>query len=328
MSPLERYYKIDQLLKDRKVVSFALFKEKLGMSRASVKRDLEYMRSRFNAPIEYDRTSNGYRFGKPRSGPRYELPGLWFNAAEVQALLSTLQLLSNLQPGLLDGQVKPVLERLRSILGTGDHSWEEVVKRMRIFLPERRAGQAAHFSVVAAALLKRSRVWIRHYSRKDDRETEREISPQRLVHYRDNWYLDAYCHLRQDLRSFAVDAVREARLLDTRAKEIPASELDEYLGSGYGIFAGRKVEWATLKFTPEAARWVSAQNWHPKQRARVEKDGSYILEVPYAEDRELVMEILKFGADVEVLQPPGLRRRVAEALKAAARCYDKSGTEP
>jgi predicted DNA-binding transcriptional regulator YafY len=175
--------------------------------------------------------------------------------------------------------------------------------------------------VVAAALLKRSRVWIRHYSRKDDRETEREISPQRLVHYRDNWYLDAYCHLRQDLRSFAVDAIRHAAIQETPAKEVRDAELDEYLGSGYGIFAGRKVQWATLKFTPEAARWVSAQNWHPKQRSRLEKDGSYVLELPYAEDRELVMEILKFGADVEVLAPSGLRQRVADALKAAAQRY-------
>ena len=321
MDRLERFYKIDRLLKERKVVSFALFKSELGMSPASVKRDLAYMRSRFNAPIEYDRELNGYRFGKPLAGPRYELPGLWFNAAEVQALLTTLQLLTNLQPGLLDGQVKPVLERLRSILGTGDHSWEEVTKRMRIFLPERREGKAEHFSAVAAGLLKRTRLWIRHYNRKDDRETEREVSPQRLVHYRDNWYLDAYCHLREDLRSFAVDAIRDARLLDQRAKEVAASELDEYLGSGYGIFAGRKVQWATLKFTPEAARWVSAQSWHPKQRARVDKDGSYVLEVPYAEDRELVMEILKYGADVEVVGPTALRTRVREALTQAAGRY-------
>ena len=321
MDRLERFYKIDQLLKERKVVSFALFKEKLGMSRASVKRDLEYMRSRFNAPIEYDRQSNGYRFGRPRSGPRYELPGLWFNAAEVQALLTTLQLLTNLQPGLLDGQVKPVLERLRSILGTGDHSWEEVVKRMRIFLPERRAGKAEYFSVVAAALLKRQRVAIRHYNRKQDVETEREVSPQRLVHYRDNWYLDAYCHLRNDLRSFAVDAIRDAVLTDAPAKEVRAAELDEYLGSGYGIFAGRDVEWATLRFTPEAARWVTAQNWHPKQRARVEKDGTYVLEIPYAHERELVMEILKYGADVEVVAPESLRERVAGDHKRAAGRY-------
>jgi predicted DNA-binding transcriptional regulator YafY len=193
---------------------------------------------------------------------------------------------------------------------------------MRIFLPERREGKAEHFSVVAAALLKRSRLWIRHYNRKEGRETEREVSPQRLVHYRDNWYLDAYCHLREDLRSFAVDAIRSAVIKETPAREVRDAELDEHLGSGYGIFAGRKVEWATLKFTPEAARWVSAQNWHPKQRSRVEKDGSYVLELPYAEDRELVMEILKFGADVEVVGPDVLRRRVAKALKDAAGRYD------
>jgi predicted DNA-binding transcriptional regulator YafY len=321
MDRLERFYKIDRLLKDRKVVSFATFKAELGMSRASVKRDLEYMRERFNAPIDYDRALKGYRFGKPRSGPRYELPGLWLNAAETQALLTTLQLLTNLQPGLLDGQVSPLVERLRAMLGSGDHSWKEIVERIKIFLPERRAGKAAHFSTVAAALLKRSRLRLRHYNRKDDRETEREVSPQRLVHYRDNWYLDAYCHLREDLRSFAVDAIRAAEFRDGRAKEIPDVELDEYLGSGYGIFAGRKVEWATLKFSPEAARWVSAQNWHPKQRSRVEKDGSFVLEVPYAEDRELVMEILKHGPDVEVVAPEALRRRVAEALSAAMRRY-------
>jgi predicted DNA-binding transcriptional regulator YafY len=326
MDRLERFYRIDRLLKDRKLVSFAAFEQELGMSRASVKRDLEYMRNRFNAPIEYDRDANGYRFGAPRSGPRYELPGLWFNASEVLALLTTLRMLGDLQPGMLEGQIEPLRERLRGILGSGDHSWEEVEKRIRIFQPERRAGETKHFSTIAAAVLKRARVWIRHYNRKADRETEREVSPQRLVHYRDNWYLDAWCHLRKDLRSFAVDAIRDAALRDTRSKDVAPAELDEHLGAGYGIFAGRNVEWATLKFTPEAARWVSAQQWHPKQRVRIESDGSYFLEVPYSEDRELVMEILKYGADVEVLSPPALRQHLSEALRDAAKRYANSGS--
>ena len=321
MDRLERFYKIDRLLKERKLVSFELFKSELGMSPASVKRDLAYMRDRFNAPIEYDRDANGYRFGAPRTGPVYQLPGLWFNASEVLALLSTLRMLGDLQPGVLDGQIEPLRERLRAILGSGDHSWEEVEKRIRIFQPERRAGDPAHFGVIAAAVLKRAKLWIRHYNRKNDQETEREVSPQRLVHYRDNWYLDAWCHLRTDLRSFAVDAIREARLVEAMAKEIAAAELDEHLGAGYGIFAGRKVEWATLRFTPAAARWVSAQSWHPKQRSRVEKDGSYYLELPYSEAPELVMEILKYGADVEVMGPAPLRERVSEALKQAAVQY-------
>jgi predicted DNA-binding transcriptional regulator YafY len=317
----ERFYKIDQILKDRKVVSFATLQKMLEVSRATLKRDLLHMRDRLHAPIEYDREANGYRFGKPRSGPRYELPGLWFNATEIYALLSTLQLLGSLQPGILDGQVEPIVERLRAILGSGDHSWQEIQQRIRIFQPERREGRATHFSIVAAALLKRVRLWVRHYNRSNDQETEREVSPQRLVYYRDNWYLDAYCHLREELRSFAVDAIRDAALRDGKAKEISKTDLDEYLANGYGIFGGRKVEWASLKFSPKAARWVSAQNWHSKQRARVEKDGSYLLEIPYADDRELVMEVMKFGPDVEVLGPATLRARVKELHKAAAHQY-------
>lgn len=320
MERLERFYKIDQLLKERKAVPFSAFKEALGVSRATLKRDLEYMRSRFNAPIEYDKEANGYRFGKPRSGPRYELPGLWFSSDEAYALLSMHSLLAELQPGLLEPHIAPLQARLKEILG-GEPAWKDIEKRIRVFQPERRFSKSKHFGVVATAVLKRARLWIRHYNRKDERETEREISPQRLVHYRDNWYVDAYCHLREDLRSFAVDAIRAAELREARAKEIPATDLDAHLGSGYGIFAGKEVEWALLRFTPEAARWVSAQVWHPKQRARFEPDGSYVLEVPYAHDRELAMEILKFGADVEVLAPDKLRERVAESLKHAASRY-------
>ncbi len=321
MDRMERFYKIDQLLKERRVVPFSLFMQELGMSRASVKRDLDYMRERFNAPIEYDREANGYRFGAPRAGPRYELPGLWFNAGEAYALLSMQKLLEELQPGLLEPHVGPLQERLRAILG-GEPAWRDIAQRIRVFQPERRSSKEEFFGLVATAVLRRLRLWIRHYNRKDDRETEREISPQRLVHYRGNWYVDGYCHVREGLRSFAVDAIRAAELREARAQEIPAAELDAHLGSGYGIFAGKEVEWASLRFTPEAARWVSAQVWHPKQRAHFEPDGSYVLELPYAHDRELVMEILKFGPDVDVLGPQSLRARVAAALSQAARRYD------
>jgi predicted DNA-binding transcriptional regulator YafY len=321
MERLERFYKIHQLLSDRKTpVAFSVLQKTLDVSPATLKRDLEYMRERFHAPIEYDREANGYRFGEPRPGPRYELPGLWFSADEAYALLTMHTLLAELQPGLLEPHIKPLQERVRAVLG-GEPAWKEVEKRIRVFQPERRSTSTEFFGVVATAVLRRSKLWIRHFNRKENRETEREISPQRLVHYRDNWYVDAYCHRSEGLRTFAVDAIRAAELREGRAKEVPAAELDEHLGSGYGIFAGKDVEWAKLRFSAEAARWVSAQAWHPKQRARTEKDGSYVLEIPYANDRELLMEILKFGADVEVLGPASLRDRVAAALGEALTRY-------
>lgn len=326
MDRTERFYKIDQLLQGGRVVSFARMMESLGISRAQLKRDLAYLRERLNAPIEYDRDANGYRFAAPAGaggavGPRYSLPGLWFSAAEIRALLTMQHLLENLQPGLLTPHVKPLLARFNAILGSGDHSHEEVARRVRVLHQAAREMKNDHFAVVAQATLNRRRLAIRHYNRADDRETERVISPQRVVHYRDNWYVDAWCHLREDLRSFAVDALRSAEMLEERAKDIPAATLDAHLQGGYGIFAGSKVAWAKLRFSPTAARWVAAQSWHPRQKAKTDKEGSYLLEIPYADDRELVMDILKYGPEVEVLGPPALRKRVADQLAQAAARY-------
>lgn len=90
------------------------------------------------------------------------------------------------------------------------------------------------------------------------------MSPQRLAHYRDNWYLDAWCHERLAIRSFALDAIEDVTLLNDAAHDISDAELDQVLASGYGIFAGEAVQWAELIFTAEAARWVSRESWHPQ----------------------------------------------------------------
>src|SRR5438445_256723 len=79
-----------------------------------------------------------------------------------------------------------------------------------------------------------------------DEATQREVSPQRLVHYRNNWYLDGWCHLRNDLRSFSLDAIREVGAVAGKVKDVPDEELDATLAASYGIFSGRKVQWATL----------------------------------------------------------------------------------
>src|SRR3989475_798158 len=157
MERLERFYKIDQLLKDRKAIAFSALQSSLGVSPATLKRDLDYMRDRFNAPIEYDREANGYRFGKPRSGPRYELPGLWFSADEAYALLSMHTLLAELQPGLLEPHIAPLQARVRAIVG-GEPAWKDIEKRIRVFQPERRTTPTEYFGMIATAVLKRSRL--------------------------------------------------------------------------------------------------------------------------------------------------------------------------
>jgi len=118
-----------------------------------------------------------------------------------------------------------------------------------------------------------------------------------------------------------VDAMRGVSVAPGKVKEVPEPELNAVLASGYGIFSGKKVQWATLRFTPERARWVSLEQWHPKQRSRLGKDGSYEIDVPFSSAKELVMDILKFGPDVEVLSPPTLRAEVAARAAETARQY-------
>ena len=324
MNKTERIFKIEQLITGRRQVSFRELRDELEVSPATLKRDIEYLRSRMKAPVVYDRDANAYRMGRRRGEPpRVEFPGLWFNAAEAAALLTMQRLLEELQPGLLRRHVEPLKERLRALLESADHSFDEIQRRVKILRLGRRAPQPKHFETAAAALLNRRQLHIGYYARATGETTDRAVSPQRLVCYRENWYLDAWCHLRRDLRSFSVDGIRDARVLEQPAKEIADRELDETLAAGYGIFSGKPRAWARLRFTPERARWVAAEEWHPKQRVSFEPDGAYLLEFPYSDDRELLMDILKFGADVEVLAPPELRDRVAAALTAAHRLYGR-----
>ena len=322
MNKTERIFKIEQLIAARGVISFGDLQQELEVSRATLKRDLEYLRSRMKTPILYDREAGGYRLdGRHDAAARVEFPGLWFNASEAAALLTMQHLLTELQPGLLARHVGPLLGRLQSLLESADHSYQEIRRRVRIIHVGRRGPQPRYFEVVAGALLNRRRLTLDYHARASDETTTRDVSPQRLVCYRENWYLDGWCHLRKGLRSFAVDGIRRVTVLDAPAREIADSRLDDKLAAGYGIFSGHARAWAKLRFTPERARWVAAEAWHPKQRASYAPDGSYLLEIPYSDDRELIGDILRHGSAVEVLAPKELRARCREQLAVAARLY-------
>jgi predicted DNA-binding transcriptional regulator YafY len=322
MDRTERFYKIDQLLSERRCASMDTLIEALGASRATIKRDLEYLRDRLHAPIVWDRAMRGYRYDAfdPRASA-YKLPGLWFSAAEIHALLTLQQLLTNLGNGLLKPHIQPLLVRLEALLESRDATGDEVRKRIRILHMASRSTRLEHFETVASATLKRRRLRIRYRARSSGVDSWREISPQRLVHYRDNWYLDAWCHVRNALRVFAVDAIGTAELLEGRAKTVSERRLNTELAGGYGIFAGKELNWARLRFTPERARWVSVELWHPEQRGWFEADGSWLLELPYSAEHELLMDILRHGPQVEVLSPARLRTQVHEQLAAAVSRY-------
>jgi predicted DNA-binding transcriptional regulator YafY len=323
MNRLERFYKIDQLLQDRKVVSREDFLSLLEVSLATFKRDLEYMRDRFNAPVIYDPDLRGYRYENTPSNKKiFSLPGLWFTEQEIFALITMQQLLENLDQGSIIGpHIQPFLSRLDAAIGEGESSSREIRKRIKLVEMGRRVQGSHFFSEVGVALFKRQRIEIQYYARASNEITLREISPQRLIHYRDNWYLDAWCHMRDGLRGFSLDGIRAITTIGKKAIEVPIKSLDQFLAASYGIFAGESKHTARLKFTPERARWVAAELWHPDQKGSFDASGAYILEFPYSDDRELLLDITKHGAAVEVLSPKALRDKIRKAHEAAFQKY-------
>jgi len=318
MDRTERFYKIELLIRSRGCVSFAALQEALEVSPATLKRDLQYLRDRMGAPIEYDAHSNGYRFGQEWRGEQHELPGLWFNEKELHALLTMHQMLSSLdEQGTLSRHLQPMFDKLTGMLGVDESEARELTRRIKLISTAKRRAPSECFETVGSAVVKRQRLRLSYRSRANA-ASERVVSPQRLVHYRNSWYLDAWCHRSDAMRRFALDAMASAQMLEEAAKPVSIKTLEAELDRGYGIFAGGKEQKARLIFNAEAAHWVSREEWHPAQRSQWLADGRWQLELPYVDATELLMDLLRHAGDVEVLAPADLRQRYAQRLRAAA----------
>lgn len=268
MGQAERLYQIEALLRARRVVSSRRLCEECGVTRATLNRDLALLRDRLNAPIVYDRNLGGYRLGDPKSGEaRHELPGLWFSSRELRALLAFHHFLEHLEPGLLSPHIAPLKERIQSLLEGKDQTLGEIRRRIRILAQATRSAEPACFRQVAHALLTRKRLRFQYHGRGRGDITERRTSSQRLVHYRDNWYLDAWDHGKRALRTFAVERIRKPQLLDQRMKDVSEENLNRHFTTSYGIFAGRPKRKAILRFSPERARWVAEERCTPSRKA-------------------------------------------------------------
>ena len=224
----------------------------------------------------------------------------------------------------------PEATRERSAASKSRRSAREAMKRIKVIGTARRRVASRFFERIGSALVQRRRLSIRYFKRSDRSESLREVSPQRLVHYRNTWSLDAWCHTSDGLRRFALDAVRDAQPLETKARHVALRDLEAALDSGYGIFAGddRRLRWATLVFDADAAQWVAAEEWHPSQRSRVLPDGRYELQVPYSDPTELVMDVLRHGDSVVVTGDKPLVAAIRARLHNAAQRYARSTRSP
>ena len=328
MSQSTRLRDIIAILEARHLpVPVEVFLDELSVSLSSFKRDIGILRDQMQAPISWKAgNAAGHERGyiledKGWGSGKLGLPRAWFTDTEIYALLMIDELANHIGPGLLTEHLQPLITRITLALSAADDAPQDIRSRVRILASASKRKQTPHFETVAKAAVKRQRLSIVYFTRSRNERSERVVSPQRMVHYKENWYLIAWCHTAEGLRMFALDAIEGAQQISKAARSVAKIEVDEMIGRDFGIYAGQQRLWAKLLFSPIQARWVEAEVWHSEQKSSRLDDGSYLLEIPYGNPKELILEILRFGPDVKVIGPASLRDEVRKRLQSAVDQY-------
>ena len=327
MSQATRLREIIAILEScRHPVPTQIFLDKLDVSLSAFKRDLDVLRDQMQAPIVWKAGEAGAIRGyvledKGWSSGKLGLPNAWFSSAEIYALLMIDAFASHIGPGLLTEHLAPLITRITLALSAADDSPQDIRARVRILASASKRVNTPFFESVAQATIKQQQLNILYFTRSKNERSERVVSPQRLIHYKENWYLIAWCHKAEGLRMFALDAIEAANSTKDTALTIDVKLVDAIIGRDFGIYSGGERQWAKLKFTALQTRWVQAEVWHTEQKTTLNEDGSLVIEIPFSNPKELMLDILRFGPEVMVLEPPALRQAIKERLDKAAFQY-------
>ena len=104
---------------------------------------------------------------------------------------------------------------------------------------------------------------------------------------------------------------------------MPATGVKEYIRETFGIFRGKKTQNVCLRFAADIAPWIAEQSWHPAQKTHTDKNGRLCLTLPVADFREIKREILRYGAQVEVVSPVALRNEIKQEIENMRKVYLK-----
>jgi len=292
--------------------------EHFEVSRKTAQRDIEFMRDRLGAPLEYEAGKRGYRY----TSEGFELPSLRLSRDELIALVLASRLASIIPDRQLKSRLTDFLHRFtQSLSAEVNIDPLQISEKVSIKNVEFYGVEEQLFSSIILALFNSDTINISYYSPHKDEETIRPIVPIHLLGYMGNWHVIAWCGMRKAVRNFALSRISsitpsEERLL--LPDDLPP--IKEYLREHFGIFNGGESATVTLRFMPEVSRWVQEQCWHPKQESWWE-DKNLCLKVPVSDFREIKREILRFGADVEVLEPEELREMIKGEIEKMSKKY-------
>ncbi len=311
MSILERIYFLHTRIQAGHYPNTGSLVHEFEISPATAHRDVAYLRDRLLAPLAFDRRRNGYYY----TDTSFHLP--FENSPPLVLLLGLLGTMAR-QTGLAGlAELEEMKQRIQGLVFPGQREIDDLLHCEWI---EMEQVDQAVFRDVLASLREQKRLRFRYRSG-TGKISERTVDPMKLVSYQGRWYLLAWCHLRGGRRLFHLGRIAGSSLLAGTCDHrlVPG---DDWLTASFGIFKGPPRYRATIRFTGKAARIVRHQFWHAQQEIRV-TGTEVIMTLPVADDREIMMKVLQFGADAMIIAPGELRQRLAGEIRRMAALYEK-----
>ena len=317
MARLERFYRLDQLLRQKKAVTRREIEETFEISRATFKRDLEYLRDRLDYPIVYDPVVRAYRLETSSDEESAEpLKRVPLDARDPRAILASAGAIAEVSAALAAGVREP-----EPAPPTRDP--DSIADRIRVISLLWPRVHTDTFRAVIGSVVHRRRLGVRCQGACLDADTtaNHELSPQRLTRYCNVWFVDAWCHTHQCCASVRIRAIEASWPSTQRAAQVDLDELEDALDARYGLYTSQSEHVAVLEFHPATASLIDGDMWDEAAMGERRPDGSYVLRIPYWEPRDLLPEILRLGTQVRVLGPDELRNAVVAHLSEALESY-------
>ena len=287
--------------------------EEFEVSERTAQRDIEFMRCHLQAPLIFDRRRNGYSY----NDNTFEIPVHWLDEDNLLALALAARLASTIPDTAVKEDLCRLVGRMLSLSrNEGYACLDRLSDKISVKNIEYARVDEQFFRLVVRALFNDCALHITYRSPYSGIVTERTVQPLHLIHYMGSWYLLAWCTAREALRDFALARLQTVEPAATPV-HVPTNLplIKEFTRRNFGIMQGEKTTTVTLHFSPHIAPRILELIWHPDQQADLKPDGSLLLSFPTADFRELIRNILSYGADVRVVEPPELRNLVRQEIE-------------
>jgi predicted DNA-binding transcriptional regulator YafY len=288
----------------------------------TVYRDLDALQAA-GFPL-YTERSDGKSLWSILDALKHHIP-IPFSFPELMALYFSRDLVKALQHTVFYDSLESLFGKIKSTIPPESAQFLQTVQQT-LHVSTRQYKEYGKFrdiiSRVSDAALKARTVEMSYFTMGRRKESKRRVDPYRILFFNGTFYIIGFCHLRGDIRTFALDRVKTLRVTEDTFTVPDDFSLEDYMGAAFGVVRG-KAEDIRIRFAPDVAGYVSEKHWHESQEITRQRDGSVIFSARVAVTEELVSWVMGWGAKAEVIGPESLRDQIRDEAQAMLKPYSR-----